>query len=73
MLNALRAFVLLMILVGNARAGEVLIPPSPQQRPLNTVQEPYGDAFYTEMTTHEMSDSMADAALELLTVLSAIL
>ena len=74
MLNALRASTMLLVLVGTARAGEVLIPPAaPQQRSQTTLQEPYSETLYAETTTPEMSDTLADAALELLTVLSAIL
>lgn len=74
MLNALRASVMLLILVGNTHAGEVFVPPAPQQPPpRSTALEPNGETLYAEPATPEMLDSLADAALELLTVLSAIL
>ena len=73
MLNALRASVMLIILAGNAHAGEIFVPPAPQPPPPSTALEPNGETLYAETTTPEMSDSLADAALELMTVLSAIL
>ena len=75
MLNALRATLMLLLLVGTARAGEGLNPPAPQQQPTtSTLQEPSGgETLYVETATFELSDSMAKAALELLKILPALL
>lgn len=75
MLKAVRASVMLLVLVGNAQAGEILIPPAPQQPPpsANIALEPTDAALNAEASTLEVSDSLADAALELLAVLPALL
>jgi hypothetical protein len=39
MLKVIRVSAMLLVLVGSARAGEVLTPPAPQPQ-ANTVQEP---------------------------------
>ena len=39
MLKVIRVFVLLLTLAGAARAGEIIIPPSPQTVKTNAVQE----------------------------------
>jgi hypothetical protein len=44
MLKAVRVSAMLLVLVGSARAGEVLTPPAPQPQ-ANTVQEPTTDSL----------------------------
>ena len=44
MLKAVRVSAMLLVLVGSARAGEVLTPPAPQPQ-TNTVQEPTTDSL----------------------------
>ena len=75
MLNALRAALMLLLLVGTVRAGEGLNPPAPQQQPTtSTLQELLGgETPNAETATFELSDSMANAALELLTILPTLL
>jgi hypothetical protein len=73
MLNALRASVMLLVLVGTAHAGEIVVPPAPQQQPSSTLLEPAGAGlFYAETATFDASDSLAAAALELLAILPAL-
>lgn len=79
MLNALRASVILLLLVCTAHAGEGYNPPAPAQQPTpqptpSTVLEPSGgERLYAETAPHGTSYSLADAALELLTILPALL
>ena len=74
MLNALRASVMLLVLVGTAHAGEIVVPPAPQQPPPSSpLLEPAGAGlFYAETATFDASDSLAAAALELLAILPAL-
>ena len=51
MLKAVRASVMLLVLVGNAHAGEILIPPAPQPPPRNTALESADDALNVEAAT----------------------
>jgi hypothetical protein len=44
MLKAVRVSAMLLVLVGSARAGEVLTPPAPQP-PANTAQEATADSL----------------------------
>ncbi|MET0650776.1 MAG: hypothetical protein ABW208_29555 [Pyrinomonadaceae bacterium] len=71
MLNALRASVMLLVLVGTTQAGEVLIPPAPQQPP-RAPQKWSGEMLYVETASPYVSDSLAAAALELLAILPAL-
>jgi len=72
MLNALRAALLLLVLVATARAGESLNPPAPRPQPC-TWQEPSGGETPDDGTgTLEASAVLADAALELLAILPAL-
>ena len=75
MLNALRATMILLLLVGTAHAGETLIPPAPTPLTMsNTFQEPSsGERLDAETALLGVSDSVADAALELLAILPALL
>lgn len=79
MLNALRASVILLLLVCTAHAGEGYNPPAAAQEPTpqptpSVVLEPSGgEGLYVETAPLEMSYSLAGAALELLTILPAIL
>lgn len=75
MLNALRASVILLLLTGTAHAGEGFNPPAPQQQPgTTTSQEPSGgETLDAETALPGVSDSLADAALELLLILPALL
>ena len=73
MLNALRASVMLLVLVGTAHAGEIVIPPAPQQpRPSAPQQWSGGEISYVETAPAYVSDSLAAAALELLAILPAL-
>ncbi len=51
MLKAIRLFLLLLMLTGAARAGEVIIPPAPQPAKSTSVQEePANDEDTVEET-----------------------
>lgn len=74
MLNALRAFVMLLLLVGTTRAGEGFTPPAPLQGSPHMLQEPSGgETLDAKAATFELSDSLANAALELLAILPTLL
>lgn len=75
MLNALRASVIVLLLAGTARAGEGYTPPAPTPQTMSdTFQEPSGgERLDAETALFGVSDSMADAALELLLILPALL
>jgi hypothetical protein len=76
MLNALRAFVMLLILVGTAHAGETLSPPAPQQGPppSGMSQEPSsGETPGAETAIFELSDCATNVVLELLAILPTLL
>ncbi len=74
MLNALRASVMLLILVGTARAGEGLIPPAPPQMPTSTSQESSDTQMPADGTaTPEAPVTFAGAVLELLAILPALI
>jgi len=70
MLNALRASVMLLVLVGTAHAGEIVIPPAP--RPSAPQQWSGDQNFYVETAPAYVSDSLTAAALELLAILPAL-
>ena len=70
MLNALRASVMLLVLVGTAHAGEIVIPPAP--RPSVPQEWSGGEMLYVETAPAYVSDSLAAAALELLAILPAL-
>lgn len=72
MLKAVRAFVMLLVLVGTAYAGEIQTPPAPQ--PLTGTEQGTtgGETFYAETATPGVSDGLANAVLELLAILSAL-
>jgi hypothetical protein len=73
MLNALRASVMLLVLVGTAHAGEILVPPAPLQNPQSSAPEPTVQTPYAEAEAPEMLDGLADTALELLALLTTLL
>lgn len=73
MLNALRASVMLLVLVGTAHAGEIVVPPAPLQRPLRGTPKPAAETLYAEAGPPEVSDGLADTALELLALLTTLL
>lgn len=75
MRNAIRAALILLVFVATARAGETLSPPAPQPQPAqSTWQEPSVEGTLDdEGTTPEASPGLADATLELLAILPAIL
>ena len=74
MLNALRASVMLLILVGTACAGEGLIPPAPQKATTTTWQEPSGTQMSADGTaTPEAPVTFAGTALQLLAILPALI
>lgn len=73
MLNALRASVMLLVLVSTAHAGEIVIPPAPLQRPQSGALEPTAEMLYAEARPSEVSDSLADTALELFAFLTTLL
>ena len=68
MLKAVRVSAMLFVLVGSARAGEVLTPPAPQPQ-ANTVQEPTADGIMP----NGMEESLTQAALDLLALLPSLL
>lgn len=67
MLKAVRVSAMLLVLVGSARAGEVLTPPAPQPQAM-TVQEPTMDG---EMP-NDAAESLTQTALDLLAALSSL-
>lgn len=72
MLNALRASVMILVLVGTAHAGESLNPPAPQ--PPIPVQEPTcRKMLYAETEAPGVSDNLVSEMLELLAILPALL
>ena len=75
MLNALRASVILLLLVSTAHAGETLIPPAPMHQPtrITSQESSGGETLDAETAPLGVSDSLADAALELLLILPALL
>lgn len=74
MLNALRASLLLLVLVGTAHAGEGYNPPAPQPEPASTQQEPSVEGTPDGATgTPETPAVLANAALELLAILPALI
>ena len=73
MLNALRASVMLLVLVGTAHAGEIVIPPAPLQQPQSGAPEPTDETIYAEAEPPEVWDGPADTALELLALLTTLL
>ena len=75
MLNALRASVMLLVMVSTAHAGETLSPPAPQPQPARSeLPEPSsGETLNAETATFELSDSAANATLELLAILPTLL
>lgn len=73
MLNALRASVMLLVLVGTAHAGEIVVPPAPLRRPLSGAPRPTAETLYAKAGPPEVSNGLADAALELLALLTTLL
>jgi hypothetical protein len=73
MLKALRASVMLLVLVGTAHAGEGFNPPAPLRVPTSTQEEPSVVETADDGTaTPEAPALLADAALELLAILPAL-
>lgn len=73
MLNALRASVMLLVLVGTAHAGEIVVPPAPMTMPQSGAPEPTPETLYAEAEPPEVSEGLADTALELLAILTTLL
>ena len=73
MLKALRASVMLLVLVGTAHAGEIVIPPAPHERPQSDAPEPTAATLYAEEGPSEVSDGLTDTALGLLAILTTLL
>jgi hypothetical protein len=68
MLKALRISAMLLVLVGSARAGDVLTPPVPQPPPTIVIQEPTtGDSVDSDTP-----DTLNGIALGLLAVLPSL-
>lgn len=67
MLKAVRVSAMLLVLIGSARAGEVLTPPAPQPQ-ANTVQEPTTNGNIQ----NEAPYSLTQIALDLLAVLPSL-
>jgi hypothetical protein len=64
---------MLLVLVGTAHAGEILVPPAPSQRPQSGAPEPTAETPYAEAEPPEMWDGMADTALDLFALLTTLL
>lgn len=73
MLNALRAAVMLLVLVSTAHAGEILVPPAPSHQPQSGLPEPTVEPLYAETEPPEESDGLSETALELLAILTTLL
>ena len=73
MLNALKASIMVLVLVGTAHAGEILVPPAPLQRLLSRAPEPMVEKLNDEAEPPEVSDYLADTTLELLAILTTLL
>ncbi len=75
MLRAIRASVMLLVLVGTARAGETIIPPAPTypSPPKTMLQSPDEEAYYVDTAMPWVSENVAFAAFELLWALPVLL
>jgi hypothetical protein len=68
MLKALRTSAMLLVLVGSARAGDILTPPAPQPPQTIVTQEPTAD----DSVVSDTPDMLTGIALGLLAVLPSL-
>jgi hypothetical protein len=64
---------MLLVLVGTAHAGEIVVPPAPLHQPQSGAPEPTAETIYDEAEPPEVSDYLADTTLELLAILTTLL